>query len=58
MYRHGPNVLVAVSVLFLGFLFPVATAHTGEAKPSWQASWESTVAAAKKEGRLNFYVGR
>jgi iron(III) transport system substrate-binding protein len=58
MYRHGPNVVLAVSVSFLGFLFPVATAHTVEAKPSWQATWESTVAAAKKEGRLNFYVGR
>ena len=58
MYRHGPNVVLAVSVLFLGFLFPVATAHTGEAKPSWQVTWENTLVAAKKEGRLNFYVGR
>ena len=29
-----------------------------DAKPAWQASWENTVAAAKKEGKLNFYVGR
>ena len=29
-----------------------------EAKPAWQADWDKTVAAAKKEGRLNFYVGR
>jgi hypothetical protein len=29
-----------------------------DAKPSWQVTWENTVAAAKKEGRLNFYVGR
>lgn len=29
-----------------------------ETKPAWQANWEQTVAAAKKEGRLNFYVGR
>ena len=29
-----------------------------DAKPAWQATWEQTVAAAKKEGRLNFYVGR
>ena len=27
-------------------------------KPPWQVTWEKTVAAAKKEGRLNFYVGR
>ena len=25
---------------------------------AWQVTWENTVAAAKKEGRLNFYVGR
>ena len=29
-----------------------------DAKPSWQMSWEKTLAAAKKEGKLNFYVGR
>ncbi len=29
-----------------------------EAKPAWQGVWEKTVAAAKKEGKLNFYVGR
>src|SRR5215204_6556097 len=33
-------------------------ALAGEAKPAWQATWEKTVAAAKKEGKLNFYVGR
>ncbi|HUF42491.1 MAG TPA: hypothetical protein VMR20_11075 [Verrucomicrobiae bacterium] len=30
----------------------------GEAKPSWQATWEKTTEAAKKEGRLNLYVSR
>src|SRR5512141_2238744 len=29
-----------------------------DAKPTWQTNWEQTVAAAKKEGKLNFYVGR
>src|SRR5262245_29009493 len=29
-----------------------------DAKPTWQANWEKTLAAAKKEGKLNFYVGR
>ena len=29
-----------------------------DAKPAAQASWEKTLAAAKKEGKLNFYVGR
>lgn len=28
------------------------------AESGWQANWEKTVAAAKKEGRLNLYVGR
>jgi hypothetical protein len=34
------------------------TLFAAAAKPSWQATWEKTVAAAKKEGKLNFYVGR
>ncbi len=29
-----------------------------DAKVVWQEKWEKTVAAAKKEGTLNFYVGR
>jgi len=29
-----------------------------DTKVSWQVTWEKTVAAAKKEGKLNFYVGR
>ncbi len=29
-----------------------------EAKPSWQMAWEKTLAAAKKEAKLNLYVGR
>lgn len=28
------------------------------AESGWQANWEKTLAAAKKEGRLNLYVGR
>jgi iron(III) transport system substrate-binding protein len=32
--------------------------YAADASASWQATWEQTVAAAKKEGRLNFYVGR
>ena len=31
---------------------------SAEGKPAWQTTWEKTVAAAKKEGKLNFYVGR
>jgi iron(III) transport system substrate-binding protein len=49
--------------LFVCLIFTIGVAlpgalYGGEAKPAAQASWETTVAAAKKEGRLNFYVGR
>jgi iron(III) transport system substrate-binding protein len=58
MNRIGRNFVAAVSVSLLGCLIPIGVAHTADAKPSSQATWEQTVAAAKKEGRLNFYVGR
>ena len=45
-------VCFGVGLLCAGTLF------AADAKPSWQATWEKTVAAAKKEGKLNFYVGR
>lgn len=35
-----------------------AGAFAADAKPARQITWEKTVAAAKKEGKLNFYVGR
>lgn len=44
-------------LLCLLFISP-GGAPAGEAKPSWQATWEKTTEAAKKEGRLNLYVGR
>src|SRR5690242_8150542 len=34
------------------------TAQAADAKHSSQTAWEKTLAAAKKEGKLNFYVGR
>jgi iron(III) transport system substrate-binding protein len=46
-------ILLALCVLNSG-----SAGFAAEAKPSWQANWEQIVAAAKKEGRLNFYVGR
>ena len=45
--------LLALFVLVCG-----STGMAADAKPAWQATWDQTVAAAKKEGRLNFYVGR
>ena len=51
----------SIAILSLFFLLLVSSSAAllaADAKPSWQVTWESTVAAAKKEGRLNFYVGR
>jgi iron(III) transport system substrate-binding protein len=47
-----------IGAAVLGFLVLVQVVQAADAKPSWQATWEQTVAAAKKEGRLNLYVGR
>jgi iron(III) transport system substrate-binding protein len=58
IYRNGCHLVLAVSVSLLGFLRPVEIARAADARLSWQLSWENMVAAAKKEGRLNFYVGR
>lgn len=44
--------LVALLVLTSG------SAVAADARPARQANWEQTVATAKKEGKLNFYVGR
>ena len=46
-------------VVFFGVsLLRASTLFAADTKPAWQATWEKTVAAAKKEGKLNFYVGR
>src|SRR4030095_6785304 len=47
-----------LSLLFLLLVSSSATLLAAEAKPASQVTWENTLAAAKKEGRLNFYVGR
>jgi iron(III) transport system substrate-binding protein len=52
-----PNTLPAWSaaaliLLVLGFI------ESGSAQSDWKAAWDRTLAAAKKEGRLNLYVGR
>jgi iron(III) transport system substrate-binding protein len=36
--------------------FGVAVGHAAETKPGWQAEWERTVQAAKKEGALSLYI--
>jgi len=42
----------------LGLLIPIGFGHPADMKTAWEITWENIVAAAKKEGRLNFYVGR
>jgi iron(III) transport system substrate-binding protein len=55
MGRIGLRVIA--SVLF-GLPLAGQAGHAADTQSSWRATWEQTVAAAKKEGRLNFYVGR
>ena len=53
------KILRLVILIFFGvILLSAGTLFAADSKPGWQATWEKTVAAAKKEGKLNFYVGR
>jgi iron(III) transport system substrate-binding protein len=49
---------IAARLTALVLLLGVHAVYAAEGKPARQATWEKTIAAAKKEGRLNFYVGR
>jgi iron(III) transport system substrate-binding protein len=46
------------SVIIIAALWLVAAIDAAAATADRQQEWEKTVAAAKKEGRLNLYVGR
>ena len=46
--RISIHLLFLLSVIFL----------TADLRADWSSDWKQTVAAAKKEGRLNLYVGR
>ena len=54
--RSARNIVMSF-VCVVSPLF-VASAGAADGKPAWQVIWEKTVAAAKKEGKFNFYVGR
>jgi ABC-type Fe3+ transport system substrate-binding protein len=54
--RIGEGKLLTGILSFLLVAFSIATAHAAEFKPNWQAEWERTVQAAKKEGGLNLYL--
>jgi hypothetical protein len=43
-----------ITLLVLSILASIASA--AESKPNWQAEWERTVQAAKKEGSLSLYL--
>jgi len=47
-------ILPLCGVIFASYI----SAFAADAKQTWQLTWEKTLAAAKKEGKLNFYVGR
>ena len=57
MRRNRRVCILGVSIAFWVLLTPTRASHSANAKPG-QVTWENTVAAAKKEGRLNLYVGR
>src|SRR5438067_574587 len=44
----------ALSLLVVAFL--TSASYAAESKPNWQAEWERTVQAAKKEGSLSLYL--
>src|SRR5918999_2644828 len=49
---------LVVTATLLTLLFPIDKINAADVNPAREDTWEKTVAAAKKEGRLNFYVGR
>lgn len=53
------KLMLFVSIVAAGALLIAAqNVRAADAKPAWQSNWDQTIAAAKKEGRLNLYVGR
>ena len=51
---NGKRLTEILSLVLITFSF--ATAHAADPKPNWQAEWERTVQAAKKEGSLSLYL--
>lgn len=45
-------------LVMVSFIFGAGTLEAGEPVIGWQAEWEKTVAAAKKEGHLTIYTAR
>jgi len=51
----GMNIINSMLMVLI-LLLSVAVSHAAQSKPSWQAEWDRTVSAAKKEGALSLYV--
>ena len=56
--KRAWRLLLSVTMLLLGIAIPGGLSLAADSKSAWQADWDKIVIAAKKEGRLNFYVGR
>ena len=50
------NLFLARAVGLLVVVFWTTASYAAESKPNWQADWERTVQAAKKEGSLSLYL--
>src|SRR5215471_20432180 len=46
-----------IALLGVGLLWATEL-FAADARPGWQVEWEKTLAAAKREGKVNLYVGR
>ena len=54
--RGSMNLFLARAVGLLVVVFWTTAPYAAESKPNWQAEWERTVQAAKKEGSLSLYL--
>ena len=58
MARFNMRFGVVILLVILSWVSSALSLDAADNRSNWQAQWDKTVAAAKKEGRLNFYVGR
>ncbi len=58
MARFNMRLGFVILLVILSWLSSALSLNAADNRSNWQAQWDKTVAAAKKEGRLNFYVGR
>jgi iron(III) transport system substrate-binding protein len=56
MGRGSMNLFLARTVGLFVVVFWTTAPYAAESKPNWQAEWERTVQAAKKEGALSLYM--